>query len=469
MRVNAIAAGLMVLAVLSGAAVRAEDTLILLSPHPEGIKNEFKDAFKEYYRKEAGREVDVRYPDLSAGTSTITRYIQSEFATNPDGIGIDMYFGGGTDPYLELKRLGLLEPYRVPDDILSGVAPEISGIPLYDKDYTWYAATMAGFGILYNKVVIKTLDFPEPKAWEDLARPVFFGWVGSADPRKSGSVHMCYEIMLQAYGWERGWQIITALGANVRSFSQGAGQTPRDAAVGEIACGPAIDFYAWSQVRESGADLIGYVLPEGLTMVNGDAMAILKGAPHREVAQAFIRFVLSEDGQKLWLLPKGAPGGPTKYDLARLSVRPDLYDKVKDRALVTVNPFTAKSEFTYNATLGSARYDFVNDLIGAFIIDPHERLAATWAKAIAEAKTEAELPRLAAMPLTEEETNTLIKEGRWKDAAFRATTMKDWSALAASRYLPATTGARLVRNLPVIFAAFAVIAMFVYLRRRARR
>ncbi len=456
-----VIAGLVLLICAAAPALAAQDTLVVLSPHPEGIKYEFIDAFKSWYKQQTGRDVDVQWKD-HGGTSDDIRVIESEFQSNPNGIGVDIFFGGGTDPYFELKRLGLLQSYRVPDEILNSVAPEISGIPLYDKDYTWYAATMASFGIIYNKAVAEKMKMPEPKVWDDLARPELFGWVGSADPRRSGSVHMCYEIILQAYGWERGWQIIMALGANVSTFSSGAGQTPRDCAVGEIVCGPAIDFYAWSQIQESGADVIGYVLPEGLTMVNGDAMGILKGAANKEVAQAFIRFVLSEECQKLWLLPKGAPGGPKNYDLMRLSVRPDLYDKVKDHAIVTANPFKAKSKFAYDAALGSARYALVNDLIGVFIIDMHNRLADTWAKAIKDGKAQTELPRLAAMPLSEQEAGKLIEEGKWKDSAFLARTMLSWSKLAGSRYLPAS-------KLSLVFAAIIGIVMYVYIRRKVKR
>jgi ABC-type Fe3+ transport system substrate-binding protein len=451
----------------SAAWAGAADKLVIVSPHPEGIQYEFADAFAAQYKRETGREVAVNWQDVG-GTSNINRFIQSEFKSKPNGIDVDLYFGGGTDPHLELKKLGLLAPYRVPDEILRHVAPDINGVPLYDSDFCWYAATMAGFGIIYNKVVVQMLRLPEPKTWEDLARPALAGWVGSADPRKSGSVHMCYEIMLQAYGWERGWQIITALGANVRGFSAGAGQTPKDVAVGEVAYGLAIDFYAWSQVREVGEERIGYVMPEGLTMVNGDAISMLKGAPNREVAEAFIRFVLSETGQKLWLLRQGDPEGPKKYELGRFSVLPELYAKVKGRTVVTVNPFEGKSAFTYDAEKGSARYEIVNDLIGAFLIDPHDRLAATWKRAIREGKAEADLRRLAAMPLSEDQAQVLAREGRWKDAEFRNRTMSEWASLARSRYLPAPAGRSALRNLPAILAFAGAIAMFIYMRRRSR-
>jgi ABC-type Fe3+ transport system substrate-binding protein len=369
---------------------------------------------------------------------------------------------------MELKKLGVLEPYRVPDEILREVAPTIGGVPLYDSDYTWYAATMAGFGIIYNKVVLKRLGLPEPKTWEDLARPEVFTWVGSADPRKSGSVHMAYEIILQAYGWERGWQIITALGANVRGFSAGANQTPKDVAVGEVAYGLAIDFYAWAQVREAGEEMIGFVMPADVTVVNGDAIAILKGASNRAIAERFIRFVLSEEGQKLWMLRKGEPDGPQKFDLDRFSLLPGLYPKVKERSSVRLNPFEWKSDFVYDATKGGGRWGIVNDLIGSLVIDPHDRLAITWKGAIKAGNVEADRQRLAAMPVSEEEVQKLVDQGSWQDATFRNRTLNAWASLAREKYLAEDNGASAFRNIPALVAGVLGVVMVVYMRRRSR-
>ena len=50
------------------------------------------------------------------------------------------------------------------------------------------------------------------------------------------------------------------LGANVRNFTNSASQVPKDVAIGEVAYGLAIDFYAWAQVNEAGADKIGFVM-----------------------------------------------------------------------------------------------------------------------------------------------------------------------------------------------------------------
>ena len=279
---------------------------------------------------------------------------------------------------------------------------------------------------------------------------------------------MMYEIILQAYGWDRGWQIITALGANVRGFSSSGAQTPKNVALGEVAYGLAIDSYAWSQVRQVGQDMIGYVMPENLTVVNGDAIAILKGAPNRRLAERFIDFVLSETGQKLWMLHLDEPDGPRQFELERFCVLPDLYPKIKDRTSIQINPFTRQSSFVYNATKGSSRWAIINDLIGSLIIDPHDRLAATWRRAIEENRIEADLGRLAAMPVTENDVEALTDQGRWQDQTFRNQMIRQWADRARDKYSHGEPSTRWLENLPALIGLTCVTVLFYYVRRYRR-
>jgi ABC-type Fe3+ transport system substrate-binding protein len=416
----------------SFADVYAADSLVLISPHWEGIRYEFERAFKEHHYRETGRTVDFEWIDVG-GTSETLRFLQSEFKNKPAGTGIDIFFGGGLDPYLALKALNLLESYALPERLLEKIPPRLEGVPLYDPDYMWYGATLAGFGIVYNKVVLKLTKLPLITTWADLAAPAAFSWVGSSDPRKSGSVHMAYEVILQAYGWEKGWRIITALGANVRNFTNSASQTPKDVAIGEVAYGLAIDFYAWAQVNEAGADKIGFVMPANLTTIYPDGIAILKGAPNRDVAEAFIRFVMSAAGQKLWLMNRGAPDGPQRFQLNRFSVLPSLYEPPLPSTAVRLNPFSWQSDFAFDAKKGADRWAIVNDLIGALIIDQKELLNAAWKAALADGLTEAEWQRLAAMPISEDEALVLAKT-KWQDPAFRNQKLNEWIRFARTKY-----------------------------------
>ena len=410
----------------------AEKTLTLISPHWEGVRTEYGRAFSEWTSEKHGHTTRLEWLDLG-GTSDALRYIRSEFKRAPDGIGVDLFFGGGVDPFLQLARDGLLAAISLPQDVLDPIPQQFAGIDVYDPDGRWFGAALAGFGIIYNRQVLSALKLPEPTAWADLAQPQYLTWIGSGDPRSSGSVHMAYEIILQAYGWDEGWANIVRMGGNTRNFSRSGSDTPRDTALGEVACALAIDVYAWRQIAEVGSDRMGFCLPEGLTIINPDAIALLKGAPDPALAASFVCFVLSEPGQKLWILKKGAPGGPMEFELDRMSVIPGLARSFGDNAAVPYDPYAWKSGFSYDAQKGSLRWNILNDLLGAAIIDTHRELTQAWRSVKDLPPDRPRVAQLTRPPLAEPELMRLAAE-QWGDAEFRARTRSGWAQEAKQRY-----------------------------------
>ena len=421
---------------LPTALVFAEDALIIISPHSEGIQTEFDRNFKIWYEEQTGRTVEVDWRDVG-GTSSNYRFIDSEFKRVPEGIDVDMFFGGGTDSYLRLAEQNLLSPYKLPAAQLEQIPQTFHGIPVYDAEYQWYGAALSSFGIMFNDELRTMLGLPEVQTWQDLGDTTLFKQIGAADPRESGSAHMMYEIILQTHGWKNGFALLTKIGGNVRRFSAGANAIPKDVVAGDVIYGMAIDFYAYGQIVVVGADKIKYVMPSDGTVVNPDSIAILKGAPNLAVAQKFIEFVLSERGQKLWMLPDSDAEGP-KWEggLNRASVLPALYEKLGDRCIVT-NPFTLGfTPFQYDADKGGARWDIVNDLFGVLIIDSHKDLVNAW-KAIGNckdaAKRDAAIASLTQMPISEEDAMQFAT-AEWKDPGFRNEKLKEWGQFAKRKF-----------------------------------
>lgn len=441
----------------------ATDRLVLISPHPDGVQNEFEAAFRSHYARLTGREIVLEWLDVGGGTSSILRYIKSEFNRAPAGVGIDIFFGGGMDPFMELADMGLFSAHCLPDELMDRLPRRIGGVPLYDPGCRWYGATLAGFGIVFNRAVLELLDLPLPRTWADLGDPGLFSWVGSGDPRSSGSVHMAYELILQAYGWERGWEVITTLGANVRNFASGGAQAPKDVAAGEVAYGLSIDFYAWAQVSQVGADNIGFTMPDNLTIVNPDGLAILKGAPNLHAARIFVEFVMSDAGQKLWFLKKGIPGGPAETALNRFTVLPDLYRRYTNEAAVSLNPFEWTSDLVYDSEMASARWRVLNDLIGAMVIDSHEQLRGAWKTAIGQGITPGVVRRLSAVPVSEE---ACVRLGaRWRDSELRNKTLASWTEFARDKYgeAPQPFQTRLLDWVTLLFPLGLAVAMVLHL------
>ena len=422
----------------------AQDELIIISPHPEGIETEFGKNFEKWYEAQTERTVKTDWRDVG-GTSSNYRFIESEFKRVPDGIGIDIFFGGGTDNYLRLSNRGWLHAYQLPETQLRQMTQSFQGIPLYDDAYQWYGAALSSFGIMYNEELRELLKLPKATAWEDLGNLELLGRIGAADPRESGSAHMVYEIILQTIGWEDGFALLTKLGGNVRGFSAGANAIPTDVVAGQVIYGLAIDFYAYGQIAIVGADKIKYVVPADGAVVTADPIAILKGAPNLPVAEKFLEFVLSENAQKLWMLRDTDPEGPEwKGGLNRASVLPKLYDRLGDRCIVP-NPFAMEgTPFQYDSTKGGTRWNLVNDLFGVLIIDSHKDLVNAW-KAIRKckdpAKRDAAIAVLTQMPITEAEAMQMAA-GAWKDPTIRNEKIKEWGQFAKAKFKEARNLAR---------------------------
>jgi hypothetical protein len=94
-----------------------------------------------------------------------------------------------------------------------------------------------------------------------------------------------------------------------------------------------------------------------------------------------VEFTLSDAGQRLFMLRPGKPGGPRRYSLCRLSVVEGLYRQYPpdERSVGDANPFAVDGTLrAYDSELGNRRWDALNDLFGAVIVDAHPDLAAAW-------------------------------------------------------------------------------------------
>jgi hypothetical protein len=134
--------------------------------------------------------------------------------------------------------------------------------------------------------------------------------------------------------------------------------------------------------------------------------------------------VLTPQGQKLWMLPKGAPGGPQNAALYRRGILPSLYSPPLKNALVAGNPYAGAGGFRYNAATASARRRALDDLIGAVLIDQASLLKARRAKNPADA--------LAWTPVSEKDLNALA--AKWDDQTLRNETISKWSAAARAHW-----------------------------------
>lgn len=448
---------LLLLMLLVGAAVgpgvftpqeKADDELVLVSPHWDGIRMEFGRAFAEQWKKDTGRTVKVTWLDLGGG-GMIAKYIYEQAGKahwdKHEGIGVDVIFGGGTFDYERMadekdlaKRNiqspgGILEPHALPKAFDAEIPAKVNGQKLRDEQGRWYAACMSGFGFVYNKVAVDRAGLPKPQTWQDLGRPEYYGWISCGDPTMSGSLQMAFEIVLQAHKWDEGWNVLTHLVANAPAFNEGGASIPRDVSLGQAAAGPCIDFYAAAPMRRQGATHLEFVFPKGLSVVTPDPIAIFKNAPNPKAAEAFVDFVMSRQGQMLWFAKRGTEGGPRDFDLERLTVWKSLYEVKPPLETYTVaRPFEEGEAFLYDAAKGGKRWNIMKDLLRASLIDVHEDLKKAWKAAIDHGRVD-DLGKALGRPAVDEATLLKIASKGYAQGQLNKLRNK-WTGWARARF-----------------------------------
>jgi hypothetical protein len=164
--------------------VFAAAKVVIITPHVDAIRHEFARGFAEWHQQEFGEPAEVEWRNVG-GTSDALRFIQSEFANKPAGIGLDILFGGGQEPYYLLADKKLTAAYRPPANIFDGLPRTLGGMEIHDANFHWFGAALSSFGILQNTLVQRRVGLPMVTRWGELANPKLFGWVGVGDPRNS--------------------------------------------------------------------------------------------------------------------------------------------------------------------------------------------------------------------------------------------------------------------------------------------
>lgn len=458
-RKRAIAAILALSIVMPASAYAADDEIIAVSPHWEGIKEEFARGFAASYHAQTGRTVSVRWLDIG-GTSDIVKFLKTHHKTDPRNLGVDVVFGGGIDVMMELSRAGVLQPVTIAPEILKHIPPTVAGVPLYSPQKEWYTAAISIFGIIINTVATDRLHIAHPTAWRDLGLPAYFDLVGLADPAKSGSMHAMFEVILQGYGWKEGWKLLSRIAANARTISNHASQVGKDVATGEMAVGVAIDTYAGDVIRQVGPERVRFVIPTDYAAITGDCIALASGAPHGDLGRRFIEFVLSDEGQRLWYYKRGTPGGPQEFEIGKLPVIPALYNTGSPATVVPGSPFTFTNVFPFDASKAAKRWNLVNDLYSSFIVEVHDRLVA-----FARTHSDTQPPTI---PLSEEEALRLSPDGSWgSDHVARSEQLREWSS-RASAGLPASHGPLYSYRWAPSIALFLLFTLVIVRRVRSR-
>lgn len=477
--------------------------LIVVTPHNQDIRREFARAFSEWHERTYRQAVEIDYR-VPGGTNDIKRQLENTYrghrdaggALRPDSyIGIDVVWGGG-DYFFdnELKPLGVLQPLRLDPRTLAAAFPQptLAGVKLYDHAIDpatgavlpprWVGVCLSSFGIVYNADLLDTLGLTYPQSWDDLADPRLAGMLALADPLRSGSAAVAFNMVLQramadaeaefvgqerlarlatvdfddlatredlaevaalrrehealkreyeaalAQGWKRGMGRLLLIAANARYFTDSASHVPQDVGNGQAAAGMAIDFYGRVLEEAVGPRRCKFVSPRAATAITPDPVAVLHGVSGERlrIATRFVEFLLTPEGQRLWILRPGSEGGPASRALRRPPIRRDLYDGPRHQWTDDVNPFAEAGGFNarpeWAATLTETRM-----IWGAAWMDSRSSLTSAYHQIqdVRDPAARAQLlERLSNLPIKRQDVEQLRKVRKEIDAE----RVEEWKA-----------------------------------------
>jgi ABC-type Fe3+ transport system substrate-binding protein len=273
-----------------------ENELVLQTPVSKFIVDAALKAFAEFAKERWG--VTVKTTAQFAGTPVSYGRIV-EWKGKPEA---DVFWGGESALFDKLAEQKLLGRHELPRAIAATIPVGLGKpkpIPLKDPNGYWVGTALEPYGLVYHPRLIRRLGVPEPKEWEDLLHPKLKGNVAQCAPTRSSSSHATYEIILQSRGEEPGWQWLKRLAGNSGIFTARSRDVPSVVAKGEYAAGFAVPSYMAFEEVLAGFD-IRFVAPKS-AFVTPEPMAVLAGAKHPRAARAFIAFLLTERGQRVFM------------------------------------------------------------------------------------------------------------------------------------------------------------------------
>jgi iron(III) transport system substrate-binding protein len=270
--------------------------LVIYTPHGRDLLTLLKARFEQLRP-----DIDVRWLDM--GSQEVYDRVRSERA-NPQG---DVWFGGPSTIFALGSADSLLEAFR--PSWAAAVDPRGHGPgDLYFSVYETPAV------LVYAERAVRPADAPQD--WDDLLDPKWKGKVLIRDPIASGTMRAVWGMII-----ERGLRQTGDTAAGFAWLRRLDAQTKE-----YVLNGPLLD---QKIVRQEGLvtiwDLpdiqlnrrdglpLGYVFPKSGTPAIEDAIGVIRRAPHRDAARAFVEWVGSPAVQLL-----------TAREVYRLPARIDL-------------------------------------------------------------------------------------------------------------------------------------------------
>ena len=243
----------------------------------------------------------------------------------------DLLWASAPEAFVVLKNAGML--------VDLGHGPH--------ADFAWSAV-----GWTWRSTGKTQPDFPIPQNWNDLLDPALAQSIAMSHPMRSGTMHSLLETILQDRGWHAGWAWVLELTGQLNTISARSFGVMEGVKNGEFSIGLSIDYLALTRSAD------GLVFRYGRPLIMIPArIAGLQSGKHPKQAQAFMDFVLSEEGQRILLRP----------DIRRIPVDPAVRAELTESLRPAVRAALNFSWSRYDPELAARRYWEVNQIFEAFV------------------------------------------------------------------------------------------------------
>lgn len=339
--------------------------LRVVTSFPASMTSVFQQSFKQQYP-----EIDISFEKKKTGAGI--EYLESLKEQNT----IDLFWASSPDAFELLKAKELLSTYA---PTMQGIPATAAGISLNDPDNQYHGFALSGFGFMANDFYLDAKTLSIPTSWHDLTKAEFHNHLGISSPSRSGTTHVMIECILQSEGWDEGWNLIQRLSGNMQTITKKSSGVPKKIKNGEIGIGAVIDYYALT--AKANEYPINFVYLKKALFLPA-SIAIVKNAPNQDAAEAFVNFLLSDQGQRLLLTA----------NIRRIPIRPDTF---RSAPVDYPNPYAKEglvNQIAYDIELSKQRYQLVNSIFDNLVTFNFKALKQASNKIIELEKITADTP-----------------------------------------------------------------------------
>jgi len=286
------------------------DTLVIYSGRSEDLVGPLIAMFEE----QSGIQAEVRYGETAGMAATIIE--------EGTGSPADVFFGQDAGALGALAQEGVLAP--LPQDLLDQVEPRFRS-----SEGFWVGTSGRARVVAYNPAQVRPDDLPESIL--GFTDPVWKGRIGWAPTNGSFQAFVTALRVVEGEDMARRW--LQGILANDPVVYPSNHVALLGVASGEVDVAFINHYYLYQElVNDPELNAALYFPPNGDigALVNVAGAAILKSAPHAQGAEAFVRFLLSEQAQRYFSeetfeypLVAGIPADPRLPRLQSLAT-PDI-------------------------------------------------------------------------------------------------------------------------------------------------